>query len=121
VSPPAPAATRGRQRLFAAIAVGLGLALGFALLEIGLAALRRQIESSDRLQPGLTRYDEGLGWRLSPGWLGSHLNHDFDVRYSINAEGLRGPALSAGQAGTVAYLGDRTPRRTPSLTTKHRR
>ena len=115
MSQPPKSIARGRQRLFAAIAIVFGCGLGLAILEFGLGQLRQRIETSDHLQPGLTRYDARLGWRLNPGWQGRHVNRDFEASYSINAGGTRGAAVEpaaaaapapAPAAALVVYLGD---------------
>jgi hypothetical protein len=59
------------------------------------------------MDPGLLRYHPELGWTLTPNWRGRHRHHDFDVGYSINAEGFRGwfPPID-GARRRVAVLGD---------------
>jgi hypothetical protein len=60
-----------------------------ALAEILLQAREGQIRRSDRMDPGLIRADPFLGWRLTPGWTGTHEHHDFRVSYRIDAHGFR--------------------------------
>lgn len=87
---PKPGTSSGRTRVFAATAVGLGLLVGIAALEVTLGYQRARIQASDQMDPGMVRYDATLGWRLTPGWTGAHRNHDFEVTYSINRLGFRG-------------------------------
>lgn len=67
-----------------------------------------RLRHSDRLDPGMLRYDPRLGWRLTPGWQGTHRHHDFTAQYRINPEGFRhDPALPASRRGRrVAVVGD---------------
>ena len=71
---PKPGTSSGRTRVFAATAVGLGLLVGIAALEVTLGYQRARIQASDQMDPGMVRYDATLGWRLTPGWTGAH--HD---------------------------------------------
>ena len=101
--------SRRRYLLFAAVAITLGLAVGFAALEAGLGYLRKRIESSDRVDRGMMIYDATLGWRPSPGWSGRHSNYDFEVAYRINAFGFRGAfdeALAPHKTRRIGVLGD---------------
>ncbi len=88
-----------------ALTVALSLIAGLTAAELILRWQRSQIEHSDRMEPGLLRYDPLLGWSLTPGWEGEHRHHDFRVRYRINDDGFRGPAGPAPQE-TVTLLGD---------------
>lgn len=67
-----------------------------------------RLRSSDRLDPGMIRHDPRLGWRLTPGWQGTHQHHDFTAQYRINPEGFRhDPALPASRRGRrIAVVGD---------------
>src|SRR5690606_31285854 len=77
----------------------------FGAGEAGLRFVRRRIETSDRLDRGLTLYDPNLGWALAPGWRGRHRHHDYDVGYSTNALAFRG-AAEAARAPAALWLGD---------------
>lgn len=96
---------RTKFRLLTLLVTGcLGLVGTEGLLRWREARLRR----SDRLDPGMIRYDPRLGWRLTPGWQGTHRHHDFTAQYRINAEGFRhDPALPAPRRGRlIAVVGD---------------
>src|SRR5262249_8326325 len=45
-------------------------------------------------------------WRMQRNWSGRHRHHDFDVRYTTNDRGLRGPWPEAGNSptGTRRYV-----------------
>jgi len=88
--------TAQKLRVFRALACSLALFGGLGLAEWVLRSRAAKISASDRLEAGMVQYDAALGWKLSPGWKGSHTHPDFSATYSINALGLRGdtPALS---------------------------
>ncbi len=94
-----------RTLLLMALTVAFSLIVGLATAELVLRWQRSQIEHSDRMEPGLLRYDPLLGWSLSPGWEGEHHHHDFRVRYRINDDGFRGPAGPVPEEA-VTLLGD---------------
>ncbi len=74
--------------------------IGMAVLgELFLRQSGKRISQSDRLAPGMVQYDSALGWKLNPGWKGSHTHHDFSATYEINTLGFRAdtPVLSAEQ------------------------
>ena len=76
----------------------LGLVIGVGLFAAGMAewilrVRERQIRQSDRLEPGLLRHDSILGWRLVSHASVRHRHHDFDVRYTVNAQGFRADAV----------------------------
>jgi hypothetical protein len=68
----------------------------------------QRIARSDRLTPGLTVPDPKLGWKLTPGWRGTHAHHDFNAAYSINGIGFRGADIRFHPAGArkIAVVGD---------------
>ncbi len=84
--------------------LGLGLLVAEGVLRWREAAIR----ASDRPDPGMIRYDPQWGWRLMPGWTGTHRHRDFTVRYRINERGFRlDPAQPAHRRGrVVAVVGD---------------
>jgi len=100
-----PPSGPARTRLLMALTVALSLVVGLTAAELILRWQRTQIEHSDRMAPGLIRYDPLLGWRLTPDWEGEHRHHDFQVRYRVNAEGFRGPMGPATEEA-VTLLGD---------------
>lgn len=82
--------SRARRAFFSLLLMLFGMAAVLAGTELLLRRHRLSIEKSNRLDPGLVRYDGQLGWRLSPNWQGRHRHYDFNVRYSTNAFGFRG-------------------------------
>ena len=100
-----PPLSRRRALAFGAATVATAALLGFGAGEAALRLQRRRIEGSDRLDRGLMEYDERLGWALTANWRGRHRHYDFDVAYSINERGFRGPAAAAGEPAAL-WLGD---------------
>ena len=98
--------SRKRGRAFGIVAIILGLVIGLSALEVALGYLRSRIQTSDHMDPGMMRYEPTLGWRLSPGWTGTHVNHDFEVTYSINRLGFRGRSDLTQPGRRVAVFGD---------------
>ena len=88
------------------MAVLIGLLFGSAALEIGLGYLQSRIQSSDRMDPGLIRYDTTLGWKLTPGWRGAHENYDFDVNYRVARSGFRGRSDYTQPGRRIGVFGD---------------
>jgi hypothetical protein len=75
-----------------------GLLIALALAEVSLARRDRATWGSERLDPGLFRYDERLGWRTVPDWSGRHRHADYDVGYRTDRLGFRaGPPCEAGR------------------------
>ena len=70
----------------------------------------RYLESAARAEhmaPGLLRFDNRIGWRLSPGWHGRHVHQDYDVRYTIDTDGYRKSAGAASMdAARIDVYGD---------------
>lgn len=101
--------SRSRRVVLAGLTALLGAAAGLALVEIGMRYYAGYVQSREHMDPGLLVYDPQLGWRMAPGWSGRHRHYDFDVRYTLNAEGLRGRAFSepplSGQR-RVVVVGD---------------
>jgi lysophospholipase L1-like esterase len=93
----------------AALAVALGLGLGLVVAEVGLRWQRSAAETPGRMVEGLMRYHPRLGWELVPGARVRHTHPDFDVVYTVNADGHRGTAAPTrrppGQL-RVLWLGD---------------
>ena len=62
---------------------------------------------AEHMAPGLLRFDNRIGWRLSPGWHGRHQHHDYDVRYTIEADGYRKSAgTDSPGAARINVYGD---------------
>ncbi|MBI5691757.1 MAG: SGNH/GDSL hydrolase family protein [Verrucomicrobia bacterium] len=104
-----PPPSRWKLWIFRSMALVLALAAGAAGGEWFLRQRQRQISASDRLDPGLVRYDPMLGWRLQSDWKGNHRHADFSAQYSIDAHGFRrivSPLPSAPPPRVTAVLGD---------------
>lgn len=95
-----------RHRIFAIITIFLSVTASLAAIEWLLSYQRQMIERSDQLQPGMILYDPRLGWRLKPNWFGSHKHYDYDVYYSINKFGFRGPPPPQTGKLRFALVGD---------------
>jgi len=59
------------------------------------------------MDPGFLIYDSQFGWQMAPNWKGRHRHYDFDVHYTTNFSGLRGPwpEPTPGRP-RYAFLGD---------------
>lgn len=91
------------------ITVSISLVLSLIAAEYVLGWNQQRIQSSEVMQPGLIRYDAGIGWRLNSNWQGQHSHYDYDVSYTTNPYGFRGDAdFSKPSAGVarIALLGD---------------
>ena len=100
---------RARSKLaFGVLAWVLIFSAGISAAEWFLRSRYLTIARSDRLTVGMTVPDRALGWRLQPSWRGSHRHHDFDVSYSINRSGFRGPdpVEHSPPAKHIAVVGD---------------
>lgn len=78
--------------VFRSLSLGFALGCGIFLLglvEFGFRARERSFQSHDVMDPGLIRYDETLGWTLTPNASGGHTNQDFGAVYRINEAGFR--------------------------------
>ncbi|MCP4431122.1 MAG: hypothetical protein GY806_09110 [Gammaproteobacteria bacterium] len=97
-----------RYQLFSAIIVTASILFGLALVEYMLGWYRQSIDQSSVMDPGLMHYDANLGWKLTPGWTGSHSHHDFLVNYTIDKSGFRNqPELPGVEAkNKIALIGD---------------
>lgn len=105
-----PALTAGwsRRKLISfAVLLVVGIsALAVVASEYLLRVLDDRIARSERMQPGLIRYDPRLGWALAAGWSGRHQHHDFDVAYAITPQGLRDDPAANSAHPRVLVLGD---------------
>src|SRR5262245_38458259 len=92
------------------IALLIGITGGLALSEIGMRYYVRYVGSQERIDPGFLVFDSKLGCRMQRNWSGQHRHHDFDVRYTTNDRGLRGPWPEAGESSNAAnryvFVGD---------------
>ena len=101
--------TRTKLLIFRAVAVTVVGVAGVFFAEAALRWQQRRVGTSDRLEPGMVRYDAQLGWSLTPGWTGGHRHHDFSVSYHIDSEGFRREVpVDAGAPGgpITLVLGD---------------
>ena len=64
--------TRTKLLIFRAVAVTVVGVAGVFFAEAALRWQQRRVGTSDRLEPGMVRYDAQLGWSLTPGWTGQH-------------------------------------------------
>jgi hypothetical protein len=94
-----------KYAVFVLVASMLGLLTGLAAAELFLQYYDRHIARSERMEPGLILYDSTLGWKLAPGWTGTHRHHDFDVRYSIDSFGFRRDPRRNEALPRIAVLG----------------
>ena len=98
-----------RRVLHTGLTVLMGAAIGLAVVEIGLRYYTGYVQSREQMAPGFLVYHPQFGWQMAPNWSGRHVHFDFDVRYTTNAQGLRGavwpdPAASSGRR--IAVVGD---------------
>ncbi|MBL9210166.1 MAG: hypothetical protein JNL92_06840 [Opitutaceae bacterium] len=107
--PPRPVLSPGKRRLFRVVILAVIGLVGVVGAEAILRRQQTSIAQSNRMAPGMVKYDPELGWRLVPNWSGAHSHRDFAVQYSINAQGLRAdtpaPPRNSGRKLTLA-LGD---------------
>lgn len=101
-----PSWTRRRFTAYALVTSLLSLFLSLVIAEWVIQYQDRYISNSERMDPGLLRFDSSLGWRLAPGWSGLHHHYDYDVVYHIDESGFRAgtPEKKTGQR--IAVLGD---------------
>jgi lysophospholipase L1-like esterase len=92
--------------VFMLLALLLGILGGLALLEIGMRYYAAYVRSQEQMDPGLLVYDPQLGWLMARNWSGRHRHHDFDVRYTTNDQGLRGPWPEPQGQPRYAFVGD---------------
>jgi len=96
-----------RPIAFRFLAVSTVLFLGLIAGEMALRFRERRIATSDDLDPGLVMQDTTLGWRLTPGWQGTHRHHDYEANYSISPNAFRQPDHSDTENRHLwAVLGD---------------
>jgi lysophospholipase L1-like esterase len=97
-----------RRRWFRLVAVAVTLLMALVAAESALRIRDSRIQGSDRMDLGLIRPDPFLGWRLTPGWSGTHEHHDFSVQYRIAANGFRASSSAPGRSGALlhAIVGD---------------
>lgn len=85
--------------------IAASILFSLALVEAGLDYYAGRVAGSESMDPGLLRYDALLGWRLTPGWQGTHRHADYEVQYAITAAGLRADP-DVGVAPTDLVIGD---------------
>jgi hypothetical protein len=106
-----PRSSLSRKRTFAlgTLTVALSTMVALTGAELVLRWFRHAIETSNQLDSGLIVYDEDLGWRTAPSWVGIHRHFDFEVTYQTNRYGYRGQFPDASEAPNGyrhAVLGD---------------
>lgn len=97
------------RRWFRLLTGALALLVSLVAAEFLLRLRAARIQDSDRLDPGLIRPDPFLGWRLTPGWSGTHAHYDFQVQYRIGTDGLRASGSTPDRhsaAPLQAFVGD---------------
>src|SRR5262245_20596186 len=103
-------ASTGRVLAYKLIALLIGVIGGLAMSEIGMRYYVRYVSSQEQIDSGFLVFDSKLGWRMQHNWSGRHRHHDFDVRYTTNDRGLRGPWPQAGNSSTgerrYVFVGD---------------
>lgn len=81
------------QNLFIFLSLTLSLSFSIVIAEWVLRYQRQSIEheinTSERMEPGMILYDAQLGWKLKPYWSGKHHHYDYDVAYNIDRDGFR--------------------------------
>jgi len=99
---------RRKRALFIAVIFTISTAVSLVCAEYFLRSKQARIAGSDRMDPGMIRYDRGLGWRLVPEWQGRHRHYDFDVQYTINPYGFRSAFMGPPRPdrSTYAIVGD---------------
>jgi len=108
-----PKSTAGR--LARVLLLGLSLGLGLALAEGGLVLAGRYAPDpvwypgdhvASTTMSGSGVFDAGVGWKLAPGTV-RETTDDFDVTYTIGADGWRETPGGDPQAGrTAVFVGD---------------
>src|SRR5688572_2008454 len=83
--------TTRRRKLFAFVTLFLGVVIGLGLAELGLRYYAVYIQSRQEMDSGFLTYHSMFGWEMARNWKGRHRHFDFDVEYSTNEYGLRGP------------------------------
>jgi hypothetical protein len=95
-----------RRGIFVAVTVSVSFTIALVCAEMFLRLQSAGIRGSESMDTGLIQYDRELGWRLQPDWQGTHRHHDYSVRYSISAQGFRGPWPTEDDRPHVALVGD---------------
>jgi len=100
---------RRSQNLFISLSIIISLTISVTVAEWVLRYQRQSIEqeinSSERMEPGMILYDARLGWKLKPYWSGKHHHYDYDAFYNINSHGFRAPDVN-DETVEYAVVGD---------------
>lgn len=75
--------------MFRAVSVLFGIAIALLLSELMLIVYGTRVEVREQMDEGLIVYHPGLGWKLMPGWRGTHQHNDYVAEYSIDFRGMR--------------------------------
>lgn len=95
-----------KRVLFRAITILLLLFCGVMAAEALLRWQKAGVQRKNTLEPGMVEYDSVLGWKMVPGWKGSHQHTDFHARYSVDARGFRTGTPERGRRPLTIVLGD---------------
>ena len=100
--------SKKKRVVFALIIIMVSISFSLIAGELSLRFRRNYINKSNKLDQGIIKYDNHLGWRLNPNWKGRHKHYDFDVKYTTNRYGFRGDFIKGSeQAGLkYAFVGD---------------
>lgn len=89
---------------FRAISLVAGLIVAVIVGEALLLVHARIVAGSEKMDDGLVRYDPDLGWRLTPGWRGTHEHFDYTTNYTIDLRGFRTDPNTPAPAGRGVAL-----------------
>ncbi|MCP4401714.1 MAG: SGNH/GDSL hydrolase family protein [bacterium] len=64
---------------------------------------RQHVQKSNHIDANFIRYNQSLGWGLTPNWQGEHTHYDFTVKYSINRHGFRGGLSLSSEKSVPQY------------------
>lgn len=92
---------------FGIVTVVIAIAIGLIAVEWALRTMAGSTQSGESMDEGFILFDSRLGWKLNPGWQGTHRHHDFEVHYQVSELGFRGDAFEfSGASQRVFFLGD---------------
>src|SRR5688572_26989404 len=86
-----------KRVLFRTITILLLLFCGAMAAEALLRWQKSGVQQKNTLEPGMVEYDSVLGWKMVPGWKGSHDHTDFTARYSLDSRGFRAGTPERGR------------------------
>lgn len=94
--------------LFRGAILGCAVVVSIVGCDLILRWRDARIARTDRLDPGMIRFDPELGWSLVPFWTGRHVHYDYSVSYRIGADGFRRGSRDPGvpSDGLTVVAGD---------------